>query len=673
MPLSRGIFFGGYQLNKTEKVAVETLMREQRFEDALLMSQGVLSNQPQNVDAHYYAAVCLRYLARYELALETLGKIKKIAPGHSRASQEMGHVYRAIGDLQQALQAYARATQTNASLVASWKGQIDILLKYRRKSEAARLMPYFERVAKMPPTLVAAMDSISQGRLVEAEELCRQFLIKVPHHVEAMRLLAAIGVKLNVMQDAEFLLESALKLAPDNVLLRVEYIEVLRKRQKIALAYEAAKTLIEEYPEDVHYKSLYAVLCMQKGDYESALDYFDKVLQRMPGDPVTLTSKGHALKTCGNSHDAIDAYRAAAKTAPAFGEAWHSLANLKTFSFTDEDIAQMQTQLKGHELRFMDRVYINFALGKALEDQHDFASAFAHYTAGNSAKKASSRYKPEQITGEFEQQKSVFSDVRIDRFTDSGCTAQDPIFILGLPRAGSTLLEQILSSHSQVDGTLELPNILSMVADFRRDDRLTGENRYPRILNELSAETYRDLGEKYLKDTQMHRQGAPFFIDKMPNNFRHIGLIKLILPNAKIIDARRHPMACCFSGYKQLFAEGQEFTNDLAYAGRYYRDYVDLMDFWQARFPEQILQVEYETVVNDFESQVKTILDYCGLPFEPACLSFYKTERAVRTPSSEQVRQPIFKSGLDQWRNFETHLQPLKEALGPVLERYPIS
>jgi tetratricopeptide (TPR) repeat protein len=410
---------------------------------------------------------------------------------------------------------------------------------------------------------------------------------------------------------------------------------------------------------------------MQMGDYEKALQLFDKILTKIPGDPVTLTSKGHALKTCGKTQEAVASYRDATQSSSAYGEAWHSLANLKTVKFSDTDITKMLAQLENDELKFMDRVYINFTLGKAFEDAEKFDQAFSHYAAGNKAKKAQTRYVAAQMTDEFEHQKKVFTKEFVSNRKNVGHSAADPIFVVGLPRAGSTLLEQILSSHSQVDGTLELPNVLALVNDLRRGGNMTGDNLYPSILKTLDTDKYREFGEAYIRDTQVHRQSAPFFIDKMPNNFRHIGLIKLMLPNAKIIDARRHPMGCCFSGYKQLFAEGQAFSYDLSDAGQYYRDYQSLMDTWQSVFPGQILHVQYEDVVNDFEAQVRRILDYCGLPFEEACLSFYKTERAVRTPSSEQVRQPIYRGGIDQWKNFEAHLEPLKKSLGSVLDDYP--
>jgi tetratricopeptide (TPR) repeat protein len=638
-------------LNQQYKNDIEQLMRSKEFDKALQSLASALQDDGNNIDAHYYSAVCLRYLGRPDEALETLKTLRKIAPNFGRALQEEGHVHKSRGNLKQALHLYTRATHANPSLSGSWRGQIEILLKQNREAEALRLKPHLERLVKMPPPLIAVMDLIAQGKLANAETLCRGFLKQTPHHVEAMRLLAEIGMKLNILHDAEFLLESALKLEPDNELLRVEYIESLRKRQKIEAAHKEVLTLYNSNPDNLHFESLYAVLCMQMGLYEKALELFDNVLTKVPQDPVTLTSKGHALKT--------------------YGEAWHSLANLKTVKLDDNDVSKMLTQINGDDLKFMDRVYINFSLGKAFEDAEDFDRAFFHYEAGNKSKKAQSRYVAEEMTDEFEQQKNLFSDKFIKSLIGCGHGAADPIFIVGLPRAGSTLLEQILSSHSQVDGTLELPNVLALVNDLRRGGNMTGDNLYPGILETLDAEKYAEFGQAFINDTQVHRQGAPFFIDKMPNNFRHIGLIKLMLPNAKIIDARRHPMGCCFSGFKQLFAEGQAFSYDLADIGHYFRDYQSLMDFWQGAFPGQILHVQYEDVVNDFEAQVRRILDYCGLPFEEACLSFYKTERAVRTPSSEQVRQPIYRGGIDQWRNFESHLSPLKEALGSVLDRYP--
>jgi len=643
-----------------------------RFDDALTDLADVLQAEPDNPDALYMSAVCRRYTGDFGTALQLIGQLKEIWPEHGRAHQEEGHTYRDMGRPDEALLAYARACRFNPALVASWRGQLDILKRKGLTQQAEQVKAQLENLRQLPQPLLGVLDLIGQRKLLQAEDICRKFLQKVPHNVEAMRLLADIGVRLGVLDDAEFLLESALKFEPDNTRVRIDYIQALRKRQKFGDALEQARLLLDTAPDNPQFKSLFAIESMQTGDYETALSTFDEILENLPADPVTWTSKGHAHKTCGDYEDAVAAYRAALSNAPHHGEAYYSLANLKVYSFSDTEIEQMLAQENNSNLSHMDRVHLSFALGKAFEDKGDFATSFHYYAQGNRLKKSQTTYKAEQMSRDLKAQRDVCTAELFERRSGCGHAAPDPIFIVGLPRAGSTLLEQILSSHSQVDGTLELPNILSLSQRLRRRARQEGATEYPGILNELSDEELDAFGREYIDDTRIHRQGAPFFIDKMPNNFRHIGLIHLILPNAKIIDARRHPMACCFSGYKQLFAEGQEFTYDLTDAGLYYRDYVELMDHWDTVLPGKVLRVQYEDVVSDTPAQVRRILDYCGLPYEDACVNFYETKRSVRTPSSEQVRQPIYTSGLEQWRNFEPWLEPLKAALGDVLQRYPI-
>lgn len=388
------------------------------------------------------------------------------------------------------------------------------------------------------------------------------------------------------------------------------------------------------------------------------------MLEKIPGDPITLTSKGHALKTSGNYDDAVTSYRAALQSQPGYGEAWYSLANLKVYEFSEDEIATMCAREGDSNLSHLDRVNLYFALGKAHEDRADYEQSFHYYEKGNQLKKAQSRYDADMMTEDLRAQQEVCTAGFFGSREEWGHSAPDPIFIVGLPRAGSTLLEQILSSHSMVDGTLELPNILSLSQRLRRRGREGETGGYPQVLETIEQDEFREFGEAFIRDTMIHRAGAPFFIDKMPNNFRHIGLIRMILPNAKIIDARRHPMACCFSAFKQLFAEGQEFTYNIADAGQYYRDYVELMAHWEQVLPGFVLRVMHEDVVADLEAEVRRMLEFCGLPFEEACLEFHKTERSVRTPSSEQVRQPIYTTGLQQWQHFEQWLDPLKAALG---------
>ncbi|MEJ2258095.1 MAG: sulfotransferase, partial [Woeseiaceae bacterium] len=484
------------------------------------------------------------------------------------------------------------------------------------------------------------------------------------HHVEGMRLLADIGMRLGVLDDAEFLLERAVRIEPDNVGARIDYVQVLRKRQKFQRALEEAKHLLDSDAENPQFLSLYAIENMQTGDFETALDIFDQVLEKVPNDPVTLTSRGNALKTSGNYAAAVEAYKAALASSPGHGEAYYSLANLKVYTFDDAEVEAMQAQERSSNLPFMDRVYLDFALGKAFEDAGEYETSFYYYEKGNRLKKSQSRYDADQMSEDLAAQREVCTADFFAERESYGNEAPDPVFIVGLPRAGSTLLEQILSSHSQVDGTLELPNILSLSQRLRRMGRHGDSRPYPENLAELSTEQCLEYGTEFIRDTRIHRQDAPFFIDKMPNNFRHLGLIKLILPNARVIDARRHPLACCFSGYRQLFAEGQEFTYDLEDIGQYYRDYVQLMDHWDAVLPGFVLRVQHEDVVDDLETEVRRILDFCGLPFEQSCLEFHRTERNIRTPSSEQVRQPINRSGLEYWRHYDPWLGPLREALG---------
>lgn len=503
---------------------------------------------------------------------------------------------------------------------------------------------------------------------MKAEELARAHLQANPKDVEAMRILAEIGSRLGVLEDAEFLLESAVAFAPNHVDARMDYVRILRRRQKYAAALDQAKQLYARDPKNPAFVSQLAIQRMQTGDYDKAVALFDDVLKAAPNDPATLTSKGHALKTWGKSDEAVAAYQSAVKAAPNHGDAWYALANLKTYSFSEAEFERMRLQEDAPGQPLANRINLCFALAKAYEDRRAYEEAFAFYERGNALRKHQTRYTPEQMDAEFAAQKTVCTPALFEAQGGKGDLAPDPIFIVGLPRAGSTLLEQILASHSQVDGTLELPNILSLSHTLRGRNKSAAGSRYPQVLHELDADKLVELGRRYLDDTAIHRKGAPFFTDKMPNNFRHIGLIKLILPNAKIIDARRAPMASCFSGFKQLFAEGQEFTYGLDEIGRYYAGYVDLMDHWDDVLPGAVLRVIYEDVVGDLEGQVRRILEYCGLPFEEACVNFHQTEREVRTASSEQVRQPINESGLEAWKPFEAHLDPLKDALGPVLK-----
>ncbi|GGC34298.1 hypothetical protein GCM10011371_22030 [Novosphingobium marinum] len=642
----------------------QVALKEGRFDDALALAVALLGSSPDDAEALYLAAVAARYLRDFDAAAGFLARLKSASPEYGRAWQEHGHLARARGRRDEALAAYGAACRYNPALEASWRAQAELLSGTGRDSEARAATAQAERLRTMPRELLAVTNHLHEGRPLRAEEICRHYLRRNPRDTEAMRLLAEIGKRLGVLDDAEFLLESAVSFEPDNAQLRLDYIQVLRARQKFARALEEAERLCESDPGNPLFQSHLAIEAMQTGDYDRAFELFDAVLEKLPRDPATLTSRGHALKTAGRRDEAVASYRSALDVAPAHGDTWYALANLKTYRFEDAELELMRGQVERGDLGFMDRVHISFALAKAYEDRKDFAQSFRFYEDGNRLKRRQSGYDADRMSAELARQAQVCTRDLFEEKSGAGEPSPDPIFILGLPRAGSTLLEQILASHSQVDGTLELPDILALAHRLR--GRKAGASQYPDILRDLPPGKLAEMGRQYIENTRIHRQGAPFFIDKMPNNFRHIGLIHLILPNARIIDARRAPMDCCFSGFKQLFAEGQEFTYGLTEIGRYYRDYVQLMGHWDRVLPGRVLRVRHEDVLDDLEGQVRRMLDYLDLPFEERCLEFHRTERAVRTASSEQVRQPLNRSGMDAWKPFEPWLGDLREALGDL-------
>lgn len=485
-----------------------------------------------------------------------------------------------------------------------------------------------------------------------------------------MRLLARIGIARQVYDDAELLLEAVLVLAPEYRAARCDYARVLLQRHRFQAARDELDKLLGLEPENGEYRMLYANAMVGLGEYESAIALYRHFLQQAPDAADVHLWLAHALKTLGHGQQAIDSYRAAAAARTDFGDAYWSLANLKTYRFTDEEISRMRAAEAATTTSLVDRYHLCFALGKALEDRGAYEESFRQYAQGNALKKTEIRYQPEPLERNTELQIKVCTREFFARHAGTGAPDADPIFIVGLPRAGSTLLEQILASHSRVEGTQELPEIQRYVLELQGRDYDQENPPYPGVLARMSTEDFRRLGERYLAETRIYRTGRPIFIDKMPNNFRHIGLVHLMLPNAKIIDARREPMACCFSNFKQLFASGQEFTYGIEDIARYYRTYLELMQHWDVALPGRVLRVFHEDVVEDLEGNVRRILDFCGLEYETACVEFHKTQRSVRTASSEQVRQPIYREGLDQWRHYEPWLGGLATALGDALTRY---
>ena len=511
------------------------------------------------------------------------------------------------------------------------------------------------------PRLIEAAAALHDDRLDVAERILKPHLKEDPFDVRAIRMLAELAARLGRLKDSETLLRRALEIDPNFTAARANLAMVLGRLGRAAEALELLDEVFEAEPDRAGHLNLKAATLGRLGDFEQALELYVQVLKRAPNQPRVLTSYGHMLKTVGRLDESVAAYRKAIAINPALGEVWWSLANLKTVRFSDEDIAVMEQALERDDLKDDDRFHLEFALGKAFHDLGQSDAAFAHYAAGNALRR---KYHP-FVAGHL----SEFVDRSIELFTakilaePGGDPAPDPIFIVGMPRAGSTLVEQILSSHSLVEGTAELPD---MPAIARR------RGQYPASAVELGAEERREAGDDYLRRSAVQRRtDRPYFIDKLPNNWMFAPFIHFVLPNAKIIDVRRHPLACCFSNFRQHFARGQDFTYDLTDLGRYYSDYVRLMARMDEVMPGRIHRVIYERLVDDAEAEVRALLDYCGLEFEQSCLEFYKTERAVRTPSSEQVRQPIYRDAKEEWRAYEQHLQPLMDALGPVLDAYP--
>jgi tetratricopeptide (TPR) repeat protein len=522
------------------------------------------------------------------------------------------------------------------------------------------------------PRLMRAAGALVDNDLPTAERLLKAHLREQPKEVAAIRMLGELAARLGRHADAENLLARCVELAPGFVTARHHYAAVLYRQNKSAEALAQVDLLLALDPNHPAFRNLKAAVLGRLGDYTGSIALFAGVLKEYPHQAKLWMSYGHALKTAGRRQDCEDAYRQAATLEPTLGEAWWSLANLKTFRFAPTEVATLRAQLATPVLSDTDRLHFAFALGKALEDAAAWEESFQWYAKGNQLRRTQLVYDADDNTAHVQRSRAIFTRAFFEQRQGSGCDAPDPIFIVGLPRAGSTLVEQMLASHPLVEGTAELPDIMALARRMSPRGSQGTAAAYPGVLASFDATALQALGEEYLERTRIQRKtGAPFFIDKMPNNFAHLGLIHLILPKARIIDARRHPLGGGFSAFKQHFARGQGFTYDLNELGRYYHDYVALMAHFDQVLPGRVHRVFYEQMVADTETEVRRLLEYCGLPFAPACLRFHENERAVRTASSEQVRQPIFREGLEQWRYYDTWLSPLKAGLGPVLSAYP--
>lgn len=605
--------------------------------------------------------VALRRNGQHKEAEPLLRRILVEAEGLVLAHHELGLALKGQGRLSEAIIALETAVRLQPSLKAAWRDLYE--LRASQGDDVAAADAYRRSLGSqqgLDPLLTKVLDLMQAGRLGAAEGICREYLKRRPHDVDAIRLLAEIGITLGMLDEAIVLLERCLALAPNFTIAQANYATALARRQRFDEALDRTGRLQIEQPDNLSHKVQHASILAMAGRFEQAHEKFEEVLTFIPDNARILTSYGHSLRYGGRGEDAAAAYQRAIAAEPDAGEAYWSLANLKTFKFVDAQLDGMRQRYAAMEKLSADRYHLAFALGKALEDKGDFAESFAAYADGNTIKNTFSSYTTERTSGEVDSMIEHCADGFLE---PGGHTSNESIFILGLPRAGSTLLEQILASHSAVEATAELPLISQIAGELGGGRRRSEQNLYPQCLTSMSQDQRESLGQRYLDGASTYRTDKPFFIDKMPNNWVHIGLIKTILPNATIIDARRHPMAACFANFKQLFARGQEFTYGLEEIGHYYADYMRLMDHWHSVLPHGLMTVQYETVVEDLETQVRVLLDHCNLPFEEQCLRYYEKDRAVRTASSEQVRQPIYRDALSVWQRYEAHLDPLKAVL----------
>jgi predicted Zn-dependent protease len=634
----------------------------------------ILKAVPGHPQALWIRGSAARRMGSLDEALAVLEPLARDQPTSAITHHELAVALGEAGRSGEAVVALRRTLQLKPDSAEAWRLLADHLDLAGDAPEADRARARYLGAASKDPRLLDAAAALIANDLPSAEARLRAHLRQHPTDVAALRMLAEVAARLRRYADAQVLLERCLELAPSFEGARHNYAMVLNRQGKAAVALPEVEALLAKDSRNPGYLNLQAAVLANLGDYRESIEAYERTLAAFPHQPKIWMSYGHSLKTAGRQGDSIAAYRRAIAMQPSLGEAYWSLANLKTFRFSDADVRALEGGLARADLADEDRLHFEFALAKAFEDEGSYEASFRHYAAGNALRKRlhpydadeNSRYVAlcqQQYTAEFFAARS--SDY-------GGAPDADPIFVVGLPRAGSTLIEQVLASHSQVEGTMELPELPQIARDLAGRDASDSDTPFFAALAGLSHDERSALGRRYLERTRPYRKtSAHRFIDKMPNNWLYVGLIRLILPNARIIDARRHPLGCCFSAFKQHFARGQGFSYDLTDLGRYYRDYVELMAHVDSVSPGRVHRVFYESMVEDTEAEVRRMLDHCGLPFEERTLRFYENDRAVRTPSSEQVRRPIYKEGMDHWRNYEPWLEPLKAALGPVLARYP--
>jgi tetratricopeptide (TPR) repeat protein len=632
----------------------------------------ILKDNPHNTAASLLLATAARKAGDVALAVEVLGALARSQPAAGLIRLELARAYREAGRAAESVAALREALSIEPELAEGWRELSSHLAAAGDEHGADMAYQRYADLAPQPWQLAEPGAALAGNRVAAAEAMLRRILRDAPQDVAAMRMLADALARREAYVEAERVLRQALDLTPGYSAARHDLARLLLKQQKPADTLTLVERLLRLDPKNRLYRDLSASVFSMTGQFAPALETLRALAAEPNAGYAEWLNYGHELNAAGRSQEAIAAYRTAIALDAARGDTYWSLANLKTFRFDPAEIDAMRSALQREDLKPNDRVDLEFALGKALEDQRRFAESFEHYAAGNALRRSRVNYDAGKTSSHVRRSKEIYTPRFFAERAHFGSQAADPIFIVGLPRAGSTLLEQILASHSQVEGTRELAEMPAIARGLATNNGEADESRFFEALCSLDAARVGALADRYLEETRIYRRGgAPRFIDKMPNNFLHIGLIQLMFPRAAIIDARRHPLGSCFSAFKQHFASGQLFTYDQMDLARFYGDYVELMAHYDVVLPGRIHRVYYERVIADLPGEVQRLLEYCQLPFEDQCLRFYESRRVVQTASAEQVRQPIFAQGVDQWRNFEPWLGPLKEALGNLVERYP--
>jgi tetratricopeptide (TPR) repeat protein len=611
-------------------------------------------------------------LRKFDDSKRLLDEAVRLHPDFAVAHDVVGDLLFAQGFVGAAVKAYEQALRldpTNSGALTKIERAQELIKVAEKETPLGDEVPAERRRMAFADEINKAEQFTKDGDPKRAEDIFRSILKRDPNHVEAARLLAKIAADKNRYRDAEIFLRHAVKFAPDYARLWVDLTNVLRESDRSDEALKCAATVLELAPDTAESHMLYAGVLGTLGRHDDAIASYEKTLEISPNKPGALCSMAHHLKTVGSQEEAIANYRNCIAIKPDHAEAYWSLANLKTFQFDAGEIETMHSLLEDEDLIDLSRVQIHNALGLDRESRSEYETAFSHYQQCNSLRRNSESYDPVETETRNDRLISFFDAEFLQQHAGAGNEDSSPIFVVGLPRSGSTLIEQILASHSMVDGTHELSDLTRVVQSLHRPGKKNVQ--FPDTLSELSADEWRRIGGDYIESTEKYRAGAAYFIDKNPNNFIYVGLLRLALPNAKIINARRHPLDSCFGSYKQLFASGQPFSYDLVELGEYYLQYVRVMEHWHQVAPGYVLDVQYEQVVTDLETEVRRLLDFCGLPFEEGCLRFHETDRAVKTASSEQVRRPIYTSSVNLWRNYEANLGDLIEVLQPLLDQLP--